>query len=116
MRSRLTACKLLLIAPVLFLMLQVSLALHHHHTCSYHDGQGCFHGISTSIDKQAGKIDFIIGPKGQYLPYCPLVTGNDDRFQISPEAVVFTTPSHSRAPPTTRDQQCRHRSFQVRTG
>jgi len=116
MRSRLTACKLLLITPALFLLLQVSLALHHHHTCSYHDDQGCFHGISTSIDKQVGKIGFNFGPKGRYLLYCPLVTDNAHRFQMSPEAVVFTTPSHSRAPPLTRVQQCRHRSYQLRTG
>src|SRR6185369_15591612 len=105
MRSRFTACKFLFISPAMFLMLQISMVLPHHHTCSYHDSQASFHSISTFVDKQAGKIDSVIGLQYQFPQYCSLVTDNVPRFQHSPEAVAFTTPSHSRAPPTTRVQR-----------
>lgn len=100
MRSRLTACKLLLIVPALFLMLQVSLALHHHQSNSYHDDRDYFHSVSTSVDKQFSTIDGIINPPYLLPIYCPLVTATIRCLDHKPEKIAFSTPSHSRAPPT----------------
>lgn len=100
MRSRLTACKLLLFAPALFLMLQVSLARHHHHTNSYHDELDNFHNVPISVDKQVCTFDVILGTQGGYPLYHPLSADAAHRIQRPPETAGFTTPSHSRAPPS----------------
>jgi len=100
MRSRLTACKLLLIVPALFLMLQVSLALHHHQSNSYHDDRDYFHSVSTSVDKQFSAIDGIIDPLYLLPIYRPLITATIHYLDHTHVKVAFTTPSHSRAPPT----------------
>ena len=100
MRSRLTACKLLLIVPALFLMLQVSLALHHHQNDSYHDDRDYFHSVSTSVDKQFSTIGEFINPLYLLPIYCPLITTTPHCPDHTPEILSYTTPSHSRAPPT----------------
>jgi len=100
MQSSLTACKHLLIPPVLFLMLQVSLALHHHHFDSFHDDEDSLHSFPSAFYPDHIKLDTLIclAPEDLiFSPSCARLRNPD-----SPEAastVLVTDPSQSRAPP-----------------
>jgi hypothetical protein len=94
-------------------MLQVSLALHHHHTYSYHDEQDCFHSAPTSLDKHVDSLDAVIGLAGQCSHYSPLISATVNLFQEPADGITIETPDGSRAPPAGTPGYfcCRSRSL-----
>jgi len=97
MQSSLTACKHLLITPVLFLML---LLLHHHHFASFHDDEDSLQPLPPAFYPDHIKQT----PLTCLAPEVPLSSPSCARLrnQDSPEApatVLVTDPSQSRAPP-----------------
>jgi|SRR5450631_3636329 len=100
MQSRLTACKLLLISPVLFLILQVALALHHHRFESYHDDEDSLHSFPTAFYPDHIKQDTLICLAPEVLLFPPSFVRIRD--PDSPKAlitVLITDPPQSRSPP-----------------
>jgi hypothetical protein len=98
-----TGCKLLRIAPALFILLQVALALHHHHFESRHDNKDSLQSFSTVYYPDHIKLDLLIRLASAALlslPFCLWI-----RTQDSPEAavtVLIADPPQSRAPPLIR--------------
>jgi hypothetical protein len=100
MQSRLTACKFLLIAPVLFLILQVALALHHHHSESYHDDKDSLHSFPTAFYPDHIKLDTLICLAPDDLSFPPSIARiRDPDSPKAPVTVLITDPPQSRAPP-----------------
>ena len=97
MQSSLTACKHLLITPVLFLML---LLLHHHHSASFHDDEDSLHPLPPALYpdhiKQAPLA--CLAPEVRLpLPSCARLRTPDS--PEAPATVLVTDPAQSRAPP-----------------
>ena len=100
MQSSVTACKHLLITPVLFLML---LALHHHHVDSCHADEDSLHSLPLAFYPDHLKLGSLSCPAPEISLSAPYSAGI--RTQDSPEVpdmVLVTDPSQSRAPPPTQ--------------
>jgi len=95
-----TGCKLLHIAPALFILLQVALALHHHHFKSHHDVKDSLLTFPTSFYSDHIKLDTLTRLASATLlsiPFCLWICTQD-----CPEAavtVLIADPPQSRAPP-----------------
>ena len=96
------ACRLLLITPALFILLQVAHALHQHNFETYHDDGNLLHSLPTAFYHDHIKQDPLICFASEVLlfPSSCLRIRNTD----SPNALItalITEPSQSRAPPST---------------
>jgi hypothetical protein len=95
-----TGCRLLLIAPALFLLLQAAHVLHQHHFDSYYDAEESLNSFPAVFDPDHIKPDTLIrllSPVPPSTSFCPWVRTPD-----SPEAaitVLIADPPQSRAPP-----------------
>lgn len=95
-----TVCRLLLLTPVLFILLQVALILHYHQTSSYYDDHDYFHTVSTTVNKHYSTLKDYIEPPHHQQIHSPLVTRSDyTLLHYTNEVLVVTSPPHSRAPP-----------------
>jgi hypothetical protein len=88
--------------PALFLLLQVALALHHHHFSSYHDNKDSLHSASTAFYPDHKKQDFLICFAAEVLagpPSCLKIRDIDG--SKAPITDLIIAPPQSRAPPKT---------------
>jgi hypothetical protein len=100
MKRCLTGCRLWLAAPAFFLLMQVAVALHHHHFKSFHDDNDSLHSFSATFYPDHIKQDALSCFSSDVLPF----TSSYSRVQkpdlsITPFAVLIIDPSQSRAPP-----------------
>ncbi len=96
-----TGCRLLLITPVLFILLQVAMALHHHHFQSYHDDKDSLHSVPVAFHSDHEKRDILtcLLPEGLLNhPSLSLWISNPDNPKMA-FTVLITDPPQSRAPP-----------------
>ncbi|MEI7815826.1 MAG: hypothetical protein WCI45_01425 [Desulfuromonadales bacterium] len=95
-----TAFRLLLIAPALFILLQVKVALHHHHGESYHDDKDSLHSFLTVFSHDNVKQDktVCLASLACLFPHFGLWAPDSDRTIIIP-AALSSNPPQSRAPP-----------------
>jgi hypothetical protein len=96
-----TRCRLLLITPAIFILLQVALVLHHHHFESFHDDENLLHSLPTAFYHDHIKQDTLICFAAEVLLFLP--TSIKIRNTDSPKAQItalITDPSQSRAPPS----------------
>lgn len=100
MRSPIMISRMMLSVPVLYLMLQVCLARHYHHSSSYHDDRDYFHSVSTCAEKhQCDGADGLLMPYFRlpsYRPLAGLALHHSSDIRARQACVVR---SHSRAPP-----------------
>ena len=97
-----TGCRLLLIAPALFILLQVALALHHHRIESYYDNEDSLHSIPTSYYLDHIKQDTFIRLASEVLLFCPpYVWISDPASSRVSSTVPISDPRQSRAPPSS---------------
>lgn len=96
-----TGCRLLLITPALLILLQVALALHHHHFESYHDDKDSLHSFSATFYLDHIKQDTLLRlASSVQLPTSSFLW---IRTQDSPKTAItllVTDPPQSRAPPS----------------
>jgi len=98
-----TGCRLLLVTPVFFILLQVAFALHHHHFESYHDDRDVLHSISTMCYPDHVKQDTLICLASKVpVPSPPSITILSPDSPKAPVTILITDPSQSRAPPSTQ--------------
>ncbi len=96
-----TRRRLLFIAPALFILLQVALALHRHHFESYHDDNNSLHSFPEAFYSDHIRLDTLIRLAAALLSIslCLWIRSPD-----SPEAavtVLIADPPQSRAPPSS---------------
>lgn len=99
MQSSFTACKHLLVTPILFLML---LVLHHHHLDSCHDDEDSLHSLPSAFHpdhiKQVSLSCLAAGMLS--FPFAGAWVRTPDSPE-SPHSVLVTDPTQSRAPPSS---------------
>lgn len=106
MLKRSTGCRLLLVTPVLFILLQVALSLHHHHFKSYHDNDDSLHSAPVAFYPDQSNTDtlFFLVPTCLGSPHCNLWVRTPDCLEI-PVTALFAAPPQSRAPPSVLRSQ-----------
>lgn len=95
-----TGCRLLLIAPALFVLLQVAHVLHRHHFDSYYDAEESLNSFPAAFYPDHIKQDTLIRLASPVLASTP--SSLWIRTPDSPEAaitVLIADPPQSRAPP-----------------
>jgi hypothetical protein len=97
-----TGCRLLLITPAIFILLQVALVLHHHHYVSCHGDEDLLHSFPTAFCPDHIKLVTFICLVAEVLlfPAFCLRFRNTDNPK-APITTLITDPSQSRAPPAT---------------
>jgi len=95
-----TGCRLLLIAPALLILLQVALALHHHHFESYHDDKDSLHSFPAAFCHDHIKLDALNWAAAEVLLFPPsyIRVRNPDN-PAAPVTILVSDPPQSRAPP-----------------
>ena len=100
MRRCLTGIRLLLAAPAFVLLMQLALALHHHHEKSFHDDKDSLHSYSTAFYPDHIKQDVLSCPPASLLKYASFyLREHSPENPITPITFLIVDPSHSRAPP-----------------
>jgi len=96
-----TGCRLQLITPALFILLQVALALHHHHFESFHDNKDSLHSAPAAFYPTHVKQDLSSCLVSDVLGFPPPFARirNPDSPQ-APTTVLVSDPPQSRAPPS----------------
>jgi hypothetical protein len=94
-------CKLLLIMPALFILLQVALALHHHLSQSFYDNEDSLHSAPTAFypDNTTQSFLFSHAPGLQAsILSCEIACSTES--PRSPVTALTSDPPQSRAPPS----------------
>src|ERR1039457_2143935 len=97
-----TACRLLLITPALFILLQAALVLHHYHHVSCNGDENLLHSLPTAFYPDHIKQDTMICLAAEVLlfPHSYSRIRNTESSK-APITALITDPSQSRAPPST---------------
>jgi hypothetical protein len=96
-----TGCRLLLVAPAFLILLQVALALHHHHFESYHDDEDSLHSFPAAFYPDYIKLDTLNYAAAEILLFPPsYVSVRTPDSAAVPVTVLLSDPPQSRAPPT----------------
>ena len=101
MQRNLIRFRLILITPALFILLQLALALHHHHFQSYHDAADSLHSAPTACHTDHVNYDIL-----HIVASSPLLSLPSYSRIRTPECIsapvkeLITASSHSRAPPS----------------
>jgi hypothetical protein len=100
MQKSSTGCKLLLITPAIYILLQVALALHHHHFESYHDDKDSLHSFpKTSINDHAKQDKLIYLVPASLLSLVTWIWIRSPEPRKAAITVLISDPPQSRAPP-----------------
>ena len=96
-----TERRLLLTMPALYLLLQVSIVLHHHHADSYYNDKDSLHLTPAGFLASHIKLDVLTHlPSNSLLPPPPSVIILSTDNLGEPITVLTIAPSQSRAPPS----------------
>lgn len=96
-----TGCRLLLITPALFVLLQVALALHQHHSESYYDARDAHHhpypAACCNDHHKHDSLSFLASHGILPEPFYQTIRTQDT--PRTPFNILIADPSQSRAPP-----------------